>query len=73
MKIVPRKPAFEVRDLAVYDRVVKAAFGLRRKTLSNALKGVATVSQIEAAGIDPRARGETLSPEEFARLANGLN
>ena len=73
VKIVPRKPAFEIRDLATYDRVVKAAFGLRRKTLSNALKGVATVEQIQAAGIDPRARGETLSPEEFARLANGLN
>jgi 16S rRNA (adenine1518-N6/adenine1519-N6)-dimethyltransferase len=73
VKIVPRAPDFEIRDLAAYDRVVKAAFGLRRKTLSNALKGVATVAQIEAAGIDPRARGETLSPEEFARLANGLS
>ena len=72
VQIIPRKPPFPIHDLATYDTVVRLAFGQRRKTLSNALKGVVNAEQFAAAGIDPRARGETLSPEEFARLANGL-
>lgn len=54
---------------ATIARVVKAAFGQRRKTLSNALADVATVAQIVTAGIDPRARAEQLSPAEFVGLA----
>ena len=54
---------------ATIARVVKAAFGQRRKTLSNALSDVASVEQIIAAGIDPRARAEQLSPAEFVGLA----
>jgi 16S rRNA (adenine1518-N6/adenine1519-N6)-dimethyltransferase len=56
-------------DAGTIDRVVRAAFGQRRKTLSNALHSVATVAQIEAAGIDPRARAEQLAPSAFVALA----
>jgi 16S rRNA (adenine1518-N6/adenine1519-N6)-dimethyltransferase len=72
VRIVPRPPAFPLHDLAVFDRVVTLAFGQRRKTLANALLGTVSPAQFAAAGVDPRARGETLSAEEFARLANGL-
>ena len=72
VRVTPRPAPFEIRDLAVFDHVVKLAFGQRRKTLSNALRGVASPAAFSAAGIDPRARGETLSAEEFARLANSL-
>jgi 16S rRNA (adenine1518-N6/adenine1519-N6)-dimethyltransferase len=70
VRITPRPAPFPIRDLARYDRVVTLAFGQRRKTLSNALRGALAPGAFEAAGIDPKARGETLSPEQFARLAN---
>jgi 16S rRNA (adenine1518-N6/adenine1519-N6)-dimethyltransferase len=64
------KPA--IADRTVFARVVGAAFSQRRKTLRNALSAVCDVGAIEAAGIDPRARGETLSVTQFVRLANLL-
>jgi len=52
------------------ERVVHAAFGLRRKTLSNALaKGGVDPAVLDRAGIDGRRRAETLSPGEFVALA----
>lgn len=58
--------------------VVDAAFGQRRKVLRGALAVLAgspaeAQRAIEAAGIEPTARGETLSIGEFARLAEGLS
>ncbi len=49
--------------------VVRAAFGQRRKTLGNALRGVLNADAIARAGIDPRARAETLPPAAFVALA----
>jgi len=61
-----------IADEALFARIVSAAFGQRRKTLRNALKTLASKEQLERAGIAPRTRGETLSVEEFVRLANAL-
>lgn len=66
-------PRVDVREVAVFRRVVKAAFGQRRKTLRNALKviGYGDLEGLSVrSGIDFQRRGETLSLEEFARLAN---
>jgi len=60
-------------DMRLIERVVRAAFGQRRKTLSNALRDVATVAQIEAAGIDPRTRAEQLAPAAYVALAAVLS
>lgn len=49
--------------------VVKAAFGQRRKTLSNALKQLLDADAIRRAEVDPQARAETLAPADFVRLA----
>lgn len=72
----PRAP---VVDGDRFIRLVKAAFAHRRKTLLNSLKSdrvLATPEQyataLEAAGIDPTRRAETLSPEEFAALERAL-
>ena len=71
------KPAFVVDEARFFD-CVKAGFGQRRKTLSNSLSGAGNLPKelvrevLEAAGIDPGRRAETLSIEEFARIANGL-
>ncbi len=70
VRITPRPAPFAIRDPARYDRLVTLAFGQRRKTLANALHGSVTAGAFAAAGVDPKARGETLSPEQFARLAN---
>jgi 16S rRNA (adenine1518-N6/adenine1519-N6)-dimethyltransferase len=51
--------------------LVRAAFGQRRKMLRSSLAGLASAVDFERAGIDPRRRGETLSIEEFAALADG--
>jgi 16S rRNA (adenine1518-N6/adenine1519-N6)-dimethyltransferase len=56
----------------LFAEVVAAAFGQRRKTLRNALKTLATEEQLERAGIDPGARGETLAVADFVRLTNSL-
>ena len=72
VRVVPRPPPFELRDFGAYDRVVTAAFGQRRKTLGNSLKGLLTPAQMATVGIDASLRAERLSPEDFARLSNLL-
>ncbi len=71
-------PAVQVQDERLFFRVVKAAFGQRRKTLANAMKGAGFVKEeilpaFERADIDAARRGETLSLEEFASLADALH
>jgi 16S rRNA (adenine1518-N6/adenine1519-N6)-dimethyltransferase len=55
--------------LPAYAAVVTAAFGQRRKTLRNSLSGLLGAAQISGLGIDPGARAEVLSPEQFGALA----
>lgn len=74
---VRETPAVAVKDEKVLFRVVKAAFGQRRKTISNAMKGAGfdkeqIAAAFEKAGIDAGRRGETFSLEEFGRLADAL-
>jgi len=72
-RLVPLGPARpRIDDAALFARVVAAAFGQRRKTLRNALSGLADAPALAAAGVDPSARGETLSVPTFVRLANTL-
>ncbi len=57
--------------------VVNAGFAERRKTMRNALRrlgidGEEADGLLTAAGVDPSARAETLSLEEFARIAEAL-
>jgi 16S rRNA (adenine1518-N6/adenine1519-N6)-dimethyltransferase len=66
----PTRPAID--DFAFFARVVTLAFGQRRKTLRNALRGVCTDADLVALGVDPAARGETLAVADFVRIANAL-
>jgi 16S rRNA (adenine1518-N6/adenine1519-N6)-dimethyltransferase len=66
-------PAAAVSREEVF-RVIDAAFGQRRKTLRAALAGWAGSAAeaeraLRAAGVDPGARGETLTIADFARVA----
>ena len=72
------KPPVEVCDEGLFFRVVKAAFSLRRKMLSNSLKNMGIKSEqvvqwLELAGVDGKRRAETLSLEDFAKLTNSFN
>lgn len=58
------------RDEALFARVVAAAFAQRRKTLRNSVRAAIDESVLRDAAIDPQRRGETLSVEEFVRLAD---
>ena len=73
--VFQKAPRFPIADEKSFQRVVKAAFAQRRKTLRNTLKA-AGYQHLEAVekhlGIDLQRRGETLSVEEFAVLANEL-
>ncbi|HTL14300.1 MAG TPA: 16S rRNA (adenine(1518)-N(6)/adenine(1519)-N(6))-dimethyltransferase RsmA [Thermomonas sp.] len=73
VRLVP-KPAegIEVADRTAFADVVRAAFGQRRKTLRNALNGVADAAAIEAAGLRADARAEQVEVAGFVRLANLL-
>ena len=72
------KPMIEAHHEGWFKRVVRAGFGYRRKTLVNALKHSelslpdSIESRMEKVGIDPRRRPETLTIEEFIRLAEAL-
>jgi len=72
------KPMVQTNDEEWFKKVVKACFGYRRKTLSNALKHSELSlpepigSSMDKIGIDPRRRPETLTIEEFTKLAEAL-
>ncbi|MBP3342324.1 MAG: 16S rRNA (adenine(1518)-N(6)/adenine(1519)-N(6))-dimethyltransferase, partial [Peptococcaceae bacterium] len=79
--VVDIKPWVEkpiiVQDEELFHKVVKAAFGQRRKTLNNALKVLgydnAVVQQaMQQCEIDGARRGETLSVAEFAALSDAI-
>ena len=72
-RLVPLGPAKpRIDDVLLFSRVVAAAFGQRRKTLRNALSALCDAPALEAASVDPAARGETLAVADFVRLANAL-
>jgi len=69
-----KTPPVEIPSEKLFFRVVRAAFGQRRKTLANALQGGGFARETVAAmlkltGIDGGRRGETLGMEEFAALS----
>ena len=72
------EPAVEVKDEKMFFRTVKAAFSQRRKTLLNCLAANFPINKsdltqiMESVDISPSRRGETLSLEEFAKLAEAI-
>ncbi|MFU8831376.1 MAG: 16S rRNA (adenine(1518)-N(6)/adenine(1519)-N(6))-dimethyltransferase RsmA [Wenzhouxiangella sp.] len=58
--------------LPALDKLVRASFGQRRKTLRKSLKNLIDDTAFQTAGIEPTARPETLSLEQFRALARIL-
>jgi 16S rRNA (adenine1518-N6/adenine1519-N6)-dimethyltransferase len=69
-----RPPVARIVDQALFDRLVRTMFSLRRKTLHNVLKTLDPGAQavLAMAGIDGQRRPETLSLTELARLVELL-
>ncbi len=73
-----KTPPVELMDKDLFFKVVKAAFGQRRKTLVNALNNASYLglnkesinNLLDRVGIDRNQRGETLSIQQFAKLSN---
>ena len=74
-----RPPAVAVANEPVFEGMIRSMFTQRRKTLSNALKpfaesrGRSAAGALEAAGVDPSRRPETLQLTELARLADAFS
>ena len=72
------KPCVDAGDEAVFARLVRNAFAMRRKTLLNNLVSGFSLNReqaaacLEAAGLSAQARAEELSLEDFAGLARQL-
>jgi 16S rRNA (adenine1518-N6/adenine1519-N6)-dimethyltransferase len=82
LRITPlRAPALAEGELAGVEALVRAAFGKRRKTLANALRGappgvLASLGHLDTLlrrlAIEPKARAEALAPERLLALARAL-
>lgn len=77
---IREEPPVVLENTSLFFKVIKAAFGQRRKTLHNALNAGGfgqskdqTADFLRACDIEPSRRGETLTIEEFAKLANHIH
>ena len=59
-------------DPSVLWRLVEAGFGQRRKMLRGALSGLADEATLVAAGVEPTARAEELTVDDWCRVAESL-
>lgn len=73
VRLRPRDQRLDAHvDAVALAALVAQAFSLRRKTLRNALRGYLDAAQIEAVGLDPMQRPETVDPQGFVALAHSL-
>jgi 16S rRNA (adenine1518-N6/adenine1519-N6)-dimethyltransferase len=72
VQLAPLPEPVAPANLKKLEAVTAAAFGQRRKMLRQSLKPLGGEALLEKAGIDPTARPEDLSVEQFAALARAL-
>ena len=71
IRLIPHpQPPVAIASMNCFSQLVTAAFSQRRKTIRNSLSLLLTEAQIAGVGINPSARAETLTLEEFAILSN---
>ena len=58
-----------VKNEKLFGEIVGTAFGQRRKTLRNTLKGYLNEAEFAQIGINPQLRAENLSVASFAAIA----
>ena len=72
MRLEPRIKPLAPANLEDLEKITQAAFGQRRKMLRQSLKALGGEVLAGRAGIDPTARPENLTIEDFAALARAL-
>ncbi|MEI7791049.1 MAG: 16S rRNA (adenine(1518)-N(6)/adenine(1519)-N(6))-dimethyltransferase RsmA [Alphaproteobacteria bacterium] len=72
VRLEPRAQPLAPCALADLEKITAASFGQRRKMLRQSLKALGGEALAEKAGIDPTARPEDLTIEQFAALARAL-
>jgi len=78
VRVVPRPPPYEVRDIDFFMKFIAAAFSQRRKKLKNAILNNAAMLGIKESALETlpqdiiEQRAEMISPEELARLSDLL-
>ena len=70
VRLTPRADRPSPARLDALQKITAAAFGQRRKMLRASLKAMGGEPLIEAAGLNPQARAETIDVEAFLRLAD---
>jgi 16S rRNA (adenine1518-N6/adenine1519-N6)-dimethyltransferase len=71
IRMLPRRDtSLRAGNEALLTETVATAFSQRRKTLRNTLGRVLAPADFEALGIDPQARAQTLSVDDFVRIAD---
>ena len=65
-------PRLSVSTNLLLSNIVRDAFGMRRKTLTNSLRKYITAQQLEELGIDPKLRPEMLGVAQFVRIAGAV-
>jgi len=70
VRLTPRPDRPSPARLDALQKITAAAFGQRRKMLRASLKAMGGEPLIEAAGLNPQARAETIDVEAFLRLAD---
>jgi len=74
VRLVPKAAdKIGIVDPALFERLVRDAFGQRRKTLRNAVQALCTADQISATGLRPELRAEQVSVTAFINLSNHLS
>lgn len=64
---------YAIDDIILFEKVVKAAFSQRRKTIRNTLKNICDDDVFQAVNINPSSRAEALSINDFVNLTNCLS
>lgn len=72
VRLEPRETVLAPCELSDLEKITAASFGQRRKMLRQSLKPLGGEALAEKAGIDPTARPEDLTIEQFAALARAL-
>ena len=72
LRLVPRQPLILANDVLLLAKVVRLAFSQRRKILQNSLAPLFSAHALQLLGIDPKARPEQITVDNFVRISNSL-
>ena len=74
VRLIPKQNTLEsIEDRSLFDRIIKLAFGQRRKRLNNALSDLIAKSDWQKLTIDPTLRPEALSIADYVILSNEVS